>query len=224
MQTTRDNIYKKLNTIEKLIIPKTIKITPRSPIDISRSIKDLKINFPLLFRQAGDHGGVSTVVLESYIDIVKKMYQFPLDGREYYLTQYYDYGIDGIYKKYRLVVVEGKVYLRHLIFSDYWMIHARSRKFMDKHPLFKEKERDMQENFEQIVKPMIEKTIYKIYETLPLDYFGIDCSIDKEGNICIFELNANMNVLTNNMQSLSKYVSKINNAIIKMIEKRMMSQ
>ena len=58
---------------------------------------------------------------------------------------------------------------------------------------------------------------------LQLDYFGIDCSIDEDMNIILFELNANMNVLirSNNEleSSTNQYRDRIYQAVINMILK-----
>ena len=67
---------------------------------------------------------------------------------------------------------------------------------------------------------MIQTTITEIYEKLGLDYFGIDCHIDDNKNILIFEVNANMDVLQTSKKKkelLDPYIKKINLAIIKMI-------
>ncbi|HSR74091.1 MAG TPA: hypothetical protein VLL31_04540, partial [Sulfurovum sp.] len=111
-RTSRDNIYKLLQGIDHLHVPKTVKIQPKSPKDIYDTIKEEGFEFPVIFRQAGDHGGVSTVRVD---DETEQFYVFPLDGRDYYLTQFVEYfDENGLYKKYRLMVVDGKVYLRHV--------------------------------------------------------------------------------------------------------------
>jgi len=220
-QTTRDKIYKNLQNIPNLIVPHTVKITPKSPDDIQSSILKSKMNFPILFRQAGDHGGVSTILLNSYEEINSKMYQFALDGREYYITKYYDYSENGIYRKFRLVVVDGELFVRHVIYSNNWMIHSKSREFMEKNPQYNRKEKIILENFDKIIKPKIQNIINTIYNVLSLDYFGIDCGVDINGQMVIFELNSNMNILINNQYNKDKYIDKIKNAINKMILHRM---
>lgn len=62
MKTTRDNIYRLFQGIDKLHVPKTVKIQPKSPADIYETITKEGFSFPVIFRQAGDHGGISTIV------------------------------------------------------------------------------------------------------------------------------------------------------------------
>ncbi|MDD2399251.1 MAG: hypothetical protein PHR75_01390 [Sulfurovum sp.] len=221
MQTTRDNIYRLLQGIDKLHVPKTVKIQPRSPSDIYDAVKKEGFIFPVIFRQAGDHGGISTIRVE---DETEQFYAFALDGRDYYLTQFAEYAQEGIYAKYRLVVVDGEVFLRHVIFSDSWIIHSESRTFMESNKNYQQLEKDIFKTFDKQIKPKIQPIIKEIYDRVKLDYFGIDCAIDEAFGLTLFEANANMNILLNNAKSKdniwTKQIDMIIRAIIKMILKR----
>ena len=124
MKTTRDNIYRSLQGIEKLHVPKTVKIQPRSPSDIYDIVKKENFEFPVIFRKAGDHGGISTIRVD---DETEQFYQFPLDGRDYYLTQFVENKDNGLYRKYRLMVVDGNVYLRHVKVGAEWLVHHKNQ-------------------------------------------------------------------------------------------------
>jgi hypothetical protein len=222
MQTTRDNIYRLLQGIDKLHVPKTVKIQPKSPADIYEAITKEGFSFPVIFRQAGDHGGISTIRVD---DETEQFYAFALDGRDYYLTQFTEYANEeGIYAKYRLVVVDGEVYLRHVIFSDSWIIHSESRTFMEKNKHYRQAEKDIFKTFDRQIKPKIQPMIKEVYDRVKLDYFGIDCVIDKVFDVILFETNANMNILLNNAKSKdniwTKQIDMIIRAIVKMILKR----
>ncbi|DAB40169.1 MAG TPA: hypothetical protein CFH81_08170 [Sulfurovum sp. UBA12169] len=70
------------------------------------------------------------------------------------------------------------------------------------------------------IRPLIQPIIAEIYHRLGLDYFGIDCSIDKEMNLLVFEINANMNVFIQTKNSLfAKHIEMIRTALIKMLMK-----
>ncbi len=224
LKTSRDTVYSLLKDIPNLIIPKTVKLIPKTPQDVENAIVKNQFTFPVLFRQAGDHGGISTILINSLGEIATKMYPFALDGREYYLTQFVDYRQQDIYKKFRLLIVDGEVYLRHVIFSDHWMIHSRSREFMKNNLQYNDMEIEILETFDELVKPLIQQTIIKIHEILQLEYFGMDCHIDQDGKIILFELNANMNVLIDKNTRMEKYIQKIQNAIVQMLILKMEMQ
>jgi glutathione synthase/RimK-type ligase-like ATP-grasp enzyme len=213
MQTTRDNIYRLLQGIDKLHVPKTVKIQPRSPSDIYEAITKEGFSFPVIFRQAGDHGGISTIRVENETE---QFCAFALDGRDYYLTQFAEYANEeGIYAKYRLIVVDGEVYLRHVMFANEWMVHAKNELDDQK---TKKIYTSLAKNFSKEINPKIQPVVTKIYNRLRLDYFGIDCNIDEEMNLLVFEINASMNIFYSRKNSIfSKHVENIRSAIIKMI-------
>lgn len=84
MKTTRDSIYSILSGIKKLNAPKTLKIQPRSPKEIYETIKKEGFEYPVIFRQAGDHGGISTIRIDNNTE---QFYQFALDGRDFKSTE-----------------------------------------------------------------------------------------------------------------------------------------
>ena len=213
MKTTRENIFNLLQDIDKLHIPKTVKIQPKSPDDIYHTIQEEGFEFPVIFREAGDHDGISTIRIN---DRSEQFYAFPLDGRNYYLTQFVEYvEKDGLYKKYRLIVVDGKVYLRHVKVSDEWMVYHRTQ---IENPE-KVQHLSAQRFFDN--EKAIQKVVKQIYNRLQLDYFGIDCYIDNKMNFLVFEINPSMGVFTQEKADVfSKNIDQIRKAVIKMIESR----
>lgn len=214
VRTSRDQIYRLLDGIEKLQVPKTVRIAPKSSEEIHRIIKEEGFEYPVIFRQAGDHGGISTIRVE---DESEQFYAFPLDGREYYLTQFVEYREEGLYKKYRLIVIDGEVYLRHLKVSEEWMVHHRNQ---IAHPEALQK--IVASSFGSEIKPKIQPVISEIYKRLQLDYFGIDCYIDKDMNLLIFEINASMTIfLKAEKEIFNKHLELIRHGLVEMIRKRL---
>lgn len=213
MKTTRDSIYQLLKDIPRLNVPKTVKIQPRSPSDIRQIIQKEGFEYPVIFRQAGDHGGISTIRVE---DETEQFHAFALDGRDYYLTQFVNYiNSDGVYAKYRLVVVNGEVFIRHVIFGQEWMVHAGSQIDEKRGEEYKKL---VAKRFNDEIKPKIQTIITEMYRRLGLDYFGMDCNIDNEMNILVFEVNANMNVFTISKDSIFKpHIDAAWQALIKML-------
>lgn len=209
MKTTRDNTYSLLKDIKKLHVPKTVKFIPKSPSDIYDMIKKESFTFPVIFRKSAEHGGKSTLLIK---DKTEGFYKYPLDNQEYYLTQYIDYSDNKLFSKYRLVVVDGEIFIRHCIFSKEWEIHSKQRK-----EEYNTREKRILKEFQSKIKPKIQDAITDIYNKLELDYFGIDCSIDDKMNITIFEINASMNILIRGNNYRDDYTKLIHNAVEDMI-------
>ena len=222
--TTRDLISANLSGIAGLKTPLTVRIKPRNPEQVEAAIKASNLSYPVIFRQAGDHGGASTTLLQSSHEIVELMHSYALDGRSFYLTQFVDYASsDGLYRKYRLVIVGNSLFLRHLIISDNWLIHANSRSFMTDKPAMQLEEEQTLKSFATLLGPKLIKTISQISARLKLDYYGIDCSIKPQGEILAFEVNANMNILINPAPAPNIWespIAGIKNAISRLIVQR----
>ena len=68
--------------------------------------------------------------------------------------------------------------------------------------------------------PKIAKSVKEIHRRLKLDYFGIDCHIDSDGNTLLFEVNANMNVLFDPDDLLKDPVDNIKSGIDQLIRSK----
>ncbi len=217
MKTTRDNIYRSLQGIDKLHVPKTVKLQPRSPSDIYDIIEKEDFEFPVIFRQAGDHGGISTILIENNSE---QFYDFPLDERDYYLTQFVDCAYKGVYTKYRLIVIDGEVFMRHAIFSKNWMVHGGAQL---KNEVSNTNKQFIADRFTKEIKPLIQPIVTEIYHLLGLDYFGIDCDIDNEMNMLVFEVNVNMRIfaLTDAKNNIFvDHIERARQALIKMLSSK----
>lgn len=195
--TTRDQIYQNLHHLEQLILPKTVRFRPTCPQDVLDKIEAEAFTYPVIFRQAGDHGGISTALIHSADEVEETMHQYALSKNNYYLTQFVDYANkDKLYHKSRLVVVGDEVFIRHHVVSDNWLIHAQVGYKNKDNKLLRDQENNFLKEFNTGVRPKIQSTISQIKSILKLDYFGIDCCLNKNNTITIFEINANMNIFS----------------------------
>ena len=219
LKTTRDNIPVLLKDIPGLEVPETISLTPRTPEDIFTEIDRAGLVFPVIVRLAGSHGGISSILITGRDDI-DKLHVYPFDGSKFYLTEFVDYvSDDGYYRKYRIVVIDGVPLYRHHLIDRKWMIHASSSKFMEENSFLKDESIALRKAFDNQTAPMIRPAIDEITRRLQLEYYGIDCNIDGQGNILIFEVNANMNILSSTTSILEEQLQRIRRHILKLIEK-----
>ena len=194
LQTGRDQVSKRLQDIPGVIMPRTQRFRPRSPGEVIAYAAAEGFAFPYVVRVAGEHHGKSLVRLESAEDL-PVLHTLPFDGRDFYLIEYVDYrDPDGMYHKQRIVVIDGEPVLRHSLYMDHWMVHASAREFMMK----RESWDDDIARFDRLsreVVPALRPAISEISNRLQLEYFGIDCCLLPDGQMLVFEANANMNVL-----------------------------
>lgn len=220
MNTRREHLQEKLIEFSCFNVPKTIRMTPLSPKDISRAWKKYFPECSVIVRKAGDHGGKSTLKLSNQKDL-SLLHQYSLDGSAYMMSEFINYrSPDQLYRKYRFVLVNGAVFLRHMIISDQWMVHSRSRSFMKQNPKYYDEEKEMLHNFKNIVDPGLLKSLSMLNQIFGAEYLGLDCHIDEDNILTVFELNAGMNILVNNQvdgQLWEEPIDQIKQALLKLI-------
>lgn len=220
LQTSRDRVSKTLEGIPGVRIPRTVQVAPRAPTDIIDAIRENDLEYPVIVRKAGIHGGKSNVLLTSSSEI-ENLHRYAFDGSSFYITQFVDYqDKNGLYTKYRLVVIDGEPVLRHMLMDTKWMIHASSQAYMDEHPELWLQEEKKYAEFMSELGSELQPAVQEISHRLGLEYFGIDCSIDSSGEMLIFEANANMNVLFNKNPKYDQRVALIKQKVGQLIRNR----
>jgi len=218
LATTRDNITILLKDIPGLLLPATISITPRSPDDIFTAVEREGLAFPVIVRTAGSHAGLNCFLINGRDDI-DKLHVYAFDGTKFYITKFVDFiSDDGLYRKIRIMVIDGVPVIRHHLVDNQWMIHATSRLFMEENNLLHEESTMIRDTFNNRILPMIKPAIDEITRRLQLEYYGIDCNIDEHGKMLIFEVNANMNTLSNIFRSREDQPSIIKKHILMMLK------
>jgi glutathione synthase/RimK-type ligase-like ATP-grasp enzyme len=216
MLTSRDRVSKLLQGIPSVKMPVTVRFNPGSPEDVFEGAESENINFPFIVRVAGDHGGKSMILVNSREDH-PVLHVYPFDGRDFYLTEFVDYKDEtGLYHKQRIVVIDGEPVLRHSLYNSEWKIHGNSRAFMSARESWEDSLARMRQMDSDMI-PKLRPMIREISSRLQLEYFGVDCSVQPNGEMLIFEANANMNVLVNDFPQMNERVDVIKSRIHAML-------
>jgi glutathione synthase/RimK-type ligase-like ATP-grasp enzyme len=100
---------------------------------------------------------------------------------------------DGKIRKYRVMMIAGRLYPAHLAVSQQWKVHYFSADMADNAAHRAEDEaflRDMPRALGARAMSALEG----IRARLGLDYAGIDFGLDAQGNVLFFEANASMTI------------------------------
>ena len=147
MQTTRDGVHRLLSAHAGVRMPATIRIRPRVRNDVTAMAGTAGLGRPFLVREPGSHGGTKLALLGAG-DRLDVLDQFAFDGREYYVTEFVDFrSPDGIYRKYRVIVIDGVLYPRHLVAATTWNIHAAERAELMGDPAYQREEEEFLRGF-----------------------------------------------------------------------------
>ena len=195
-RTSRDEVARTLDGIAGLKVPKTIRVQDPTTARIRAAIEQGGLEYPVLLRAIGTHGGVSLIKADRPDQIEEGPQRGKLH-RGLYVTEFQDFmASDGRYRKFRVVVIGHDIFLRHCVIGDNWLLNASRRASGTE-----QSERDMFAAFDREWAARLQPVFREIGSRLDLDYFGVDCNIDDEGRVLVFEANACMNILKNTSSS-----------------------
>ncbi|MCE5180400.1 MAG: RimK family alpha-L-glutamate ligase [Betaproteobacteria bacterium] len=146
--------------------------------------------FPIIVRPVGSHAGQGLLKIDDGAAIADYLQSMP--NSEFYVARFVDYrGPDGLFRKYRVVLIDGKPFVCHMAISSHWMVHYLNAGMGEDAEKRAEEERLMA-GFNEGFARRHEESLRAIYARAGLDYLGIDCSETADGKLLIFEIDSSM--------------------------------
>jgi tetratricopeptide (TPR) repeat protein len=200
MTTSRDIMADVLADIPHCRIPKTVRHRRHSleMLVASGQLNELGLATPILLRVPGTHGGDTFEKIDNAGALSKFLANY-LDD-EFYVTEYVDYqSKDSYFRKYRFIFTNGEILPYHLVIAGEWKAH-HFRTDMDQHVWMQDEEKAFLENPHGVFARAHFDAFRAIATAIGLNFFGVDCSLDRDANLVIFEANAAMLVHDDNRE------------------------
>ena len=187
---SRENVSELLSSAPGIEIPHTARID-RSTLQqiysgetaISSFLK--QGNFPIIIRPVGSHAGEGLAKLDSPPAIAD--YLLVRTENEFNIARFVEYrNQDGLYRKYRIALIDGQPYACHMALSEHWMIHYKNAG-MPESEAKRAEEASFMLHFDNDFALRHQQAFRLIGERLGLDYLVIDCGETRDGNLLIFE-------------------------------------
>ena len=212
LRTSRGASMELLSGLPNCRCPETTLVTAGEVLPVTK--------FPILIRPAGGQAGMNFEKAESLEEL--SHFRTKNADKDHYLIEYIDYrSSDGCFRKYRIMFVDGKIIPYHLCIGEEWKLHHLKTDMI--HQAWKqEEEHHFLMNPQAVFNAKNFETLQKIQEIIGLDYFGVDCGLDRNGNLVVFETNACMWVHLEEEPYLYKnpYSQRIQVAFDEMVTKR----
>ena len=198
----RDKLHQLLRGIDGLDIPATFNVTRGELSDVAASRLSLSeislaAQFPLIVRPRGSHAGVGLAKLDDCTAIDRYLEERP--EQEYFVSRFVDYADeDGLFRKYRVVFVEGRPYACHMAIADRWdnwYLNAG----MSESPAKRLEEEAFMRTFDAGFARRHHTAMAEMAARIGLDYFTIDCAENQRGELLVFE--ADNTAVVHNMDS-----------------------
>jgi glutathione synthase/RimK-type ligase-like ATP-grasp enzyme len=146
--------------------------------------------YPLLLRSPGYHTGRNFMLVESAAGLPLAAQSLP--GEALLAIEYLDArGSDGRPRKFRVMMIGGKLYPLHLAISRDWKVHYFTSDMADQ-PDHRAEEAKFLENMPGTLGAKAMEALEAIQTALGLDYAGIDFGLSGDGDLLLFEANATM--------------------------------
>lgn len=186
----RDRLFGHLADISGLEIPVTAKVSRHWLEELSARRHDLcdvlpDARFPIIARPVGSHAGLGLAKLETVADL--RAYLRARPEGVFFVSRFVDYsGDDDLFRKYRIVIVDGKPYACHMAISEEWKIWYLNGD-MILNAANREQEMHFMTAFDQEFSLRHRKALDDMIQRIGLDYYTIDCAETKDGKLLIFE-------------------------------------
>lgn len=190
---SRDEVWARYHDIADVCLPQTVRVERERLVEWASGRKSgglAEQGFPCIVRPIDSHAGLGLEQLDdgAALAVYLAQHQEPM----FFVAPFVNYrGLDGQFRKYRIVLMQGVPYLCHLAISRHWMVHYLNADML-RNPANRAEEARCMAEFEQTFVPRHAAALAEIAHRSGLDYVGIDCAELPDGRLLIFEIDSNM--------------------------------
>jgi hypothetical protein len=204
---TRDGAWGLLRSVPGVVYPINARLDRarlgaigKCETNIARA---LDFDFPIIVRPVDSHAGQGLALMDDAAAIGRYLDEQP--ASEFFVAPFVDYrGDDGLYRKYRVALIDGRPYACHMAISHHWMIHYLNAGMMESADKRAEEARFMAE-FDHGFALRHGDALAGIAERIGLDYVTMDCAETRDGRLLVFEVGNGMIVHAMDAPALFPY-------------------
>ena len=223
----RDKLHRVLGDVTGLEIPATVGVSRAQLLAMSCAARApaefaSELAFPMIVRPRGSHAGAGLAKVDDVVALARYLREH--QQQEFFVSRFVDYSSeDGLFRKYRLVFVDGRPYACHLAIADrwdVWYLNAGMSLSADK----RLEEENFMHGFDDGFARRHEIALAAIAARIGLDYFTVDCAETKSGSILVFE--ADNTAIVHDLDSVELFpykqpqMRKVFDAFAAMLERR----
>ena len=223
----RDKLHRVLGDVTGLEIPATIGVSRAQLLAMSCAARApaefaSELAFPMIVRPRGSHAGAGLAKVDDVVALARYLREH--QQQEFFVSRFVDYSSeDGLFRKYRLVFVDGRPYACHLAIADrwdVWYLNAGMSLSADK----RLEEENFMHGFDDGFARRHEIALAAIAARIGLDYFTVDCAETKSGALLVFE--ADNTAIVHDLDSVELFpykqpqMRKVFDAFAAMLERR----
>ncbi len=175
-----------------LRIPKTLRI---GAADLEKALNDQTEKtvfgdvgiYPYVVRPVGSHAGFGLAKIENRAEFLKYLSQ--RTEEQYFVGEFIHYASrsDRQFRKYRIVLIDGQAYPCHMAISEQWNVWYMNAD-MQRTKAKRREEAAFMTQFGDAFGAKHATALGALCDGMGLDYFGLDCAEDENGDLVVFEV------------------------------------
>jgi hypothetical protein len=185
----------RLAAVPGLRVPRTLRAerarleAPDAPMFLAHE----GLGFPLLLRAEGFHAGRHFAKIDAPGALAPALRAMP--GDAFVAMEFLDArGADGKCRKYRVMMIDGRLHPLHAAVSSHWKIHYFSAD-MAENAAHRAEDEAFLNRMPEVLGPKALAAVEEVCRILGLDYAGMDFGVNTHGDVLFFEANATMVIL-----------------------------
>lgn len=171
---------------DRVCVPLTTRFAGTRDALVSH-IESAGHRWPVLLRPVGSHGSRGL----TKVDSASHLREVGIIPSDILVSDFVDFRSgDGLFRKYRMIWIDGTIFRRHIIAGFEWNITGPSRQAMAERPETVRAEKD----FLASSGDGLDKRVAELFRIVGLDFGVIDFTVSDAGEITVFELNGTFQI------------------------------
>ncbi len=184
-QLSRDLVSQNLNSVNGIVASDARRM---SRTDLANHLSVGAGCFPVIVRPVNSHAGHGLSKLEDGEQATE--YLKANENEEFFAAPFIDYrSEDGLYRKYRIAVVDGKPFAAHMAISQHWMVHYLNADMLESQRN-RDREAEFMSSFDVNFACKHRAALQEMDHRIGLDYYSIDCAETPDEKLLVFELDS----------------------------------
>ena len=194
---SRDGTSELLQTRPGIVVPVTRRVSRELLDAIGHGVVPVEAclpdgGFPVIVRPVDSQKGHGLVRAGEPAALLDYLAARP--EQEFYMARYVEYrSPDGLFRKYRVVLIDGRPYVCHMAVSQKWVVHYMSAGMVESASK-RDEEAHCFSTFDDGFALRHQAALRHIAESVELEYVGIDCGETPDGELLVFEVDSGMTV------------------------------
>jgi hypothetical protein len=209
LQLSREGMYTLLRDVPGVVMAPTARIGRADLEQLGRGLSadapfPGEATFPTIARPVGSHAGRGLVKLDAAGAVDAYLAERP--DADFFLSPYMDYrSADGLFRKYRVIWVDGRPYPCHMAIADQWKVWYYNAD-MAASPAKRAEEEQFMSAFDEGFARRHATALAAMAERFGLEYVGIDCAEMPDGRLIVFE--GDISLVVHDMDPVDVYPYK----------------